>query len=84
MAAWSAKPAATDVVAHATLKECWRPVLARSIRWEAAKNPTRDLSKNLINFSASFHNGPSIRIGMADAARGAARKSGGWPSKIGP
>ena len=34
MAAWSAKPAATDVVAHATLKECWRPVSARSVRWK--------------------------------------------------
>ena len=28
----------------------------------------------------SFHGGPSIRIGMADAARGAATKSGGWRS----
>jgi hypothetical protein len=54
MAAWSAKPAATDVVADATLKECWRPVSARSIRWEAAKNPTCDLSKNLVYFSALF------------------------------
>jgi hypothetical protein len=26
MAAWSAKPAATDVVAHTTLKESWRRV----------------------------------------------------------
>ena len=28
MAAWAAKPAATDVVAHATVKGCWRPVPA--------------------------------------------------------
>ena len=52
MAAWPAKPAATDVVAHATLKECWRPVSARSVRWKRRRIRRRDLSKNLMNFSA--------------------------------
>ena len=54
MTAWPAKPAATDVVAHATLKECWRPVSAAVGPLEAAKNPVRDLSKNLMNFAAVF------------------------------
>jgi hypothetical protein len=32
MAVWSAKPAASDLVAHATAEGCWRPVPAPSIR----------------------------------------------------
>ena len=78
MVAWPAKPAATDVVAHATRKECWRPVSAAVGPLEAAKNPVLNLSKNLMNLRLSFQRGPSIWIGMADAARGAATKCGGW------
>jgi len=54
MAAWPAKPAATDVVAHATLKECCRRVLSAVGPLKPAKNATRDLFKNLMNFSAVF------------------------------
>jgi len=43
---------------------------------EAAKNPTRDLSKNLMKLSLFFHSGTSIRIRMADAARGATNRGG--------
>jgi len=54
MAAWPAKPAATDVVAHATQTQCWRPVSAAVGPLEAAKNPVHDLSKNLMNFAAAL------------------------------
>ena len=50
MAAWPAKPAATDVVAHATLKGVGARVSAVS-PLEAAVNSTRNLRKNLMDFS---------------------------------
>ena len=50
-AGWPAKPAASEVVAHATARGCWRPVSAPSVGLEAAVNSTRKLRKNLMDFS---------------------------------
>ena len=54
MAAWPAKSAASDAVAHATAERVLAPCVSAVGQLEAAKNPTRDLNKNLMNFSAVF------------------------------
>ena len=80
MAAWPAKPAASDVVAHATAQRVLATRARRVSPVEAAVNSTRNLREDLRDFSTLFHSGPGSLIGTADAARGAATKSGGWRS----
>ena len=81
MAAWPAKPAASDVVAHATAERVLAPRASTrqsaGSRGEFDAQPARELDGFL---DALFTLVPALRIGTADAARGAATKSGGWRS----
>jgi len=60
LAASPAKPAASEVVAHATLGGCWRPVLAPSVGLETASQSTRNLRDNSMDFSTPFLNWPRL------------------------
>ena len=80
MAAWPAKPAASDVVAHATAARVLAPRASTVNPLDVALNSTRNLRENLMDSRRSCQRGPGLRIGTADAARGAATKSGGWRS----
>jgi hypothetical protein len=54
MAAWRAKPVASDVVAHATAEKVLAPRASTVSRVEAAVNSTRNLRENLMNLSTLF------------------------------
>ena len=54
MAAWFAKPAASDAVAHATAERALAPSASAVSPLEAAMNSTRNLRKNLMDFSTLF------------------------------
>ena len=54
MAAWPAKPAASDVVAHATAERVLAPCASTVSPLEAAVNSTRNLRENLTDFSTLF------------------------------
>jgi hypothetical protein len=54
MAAWPAKPAASDVVAHATEKRVLAPRASTVSPVEASVNSTRNLRENLMDFSTLF------------------------------
>jgi hypothetical protein len=80
MAGWPAKPAASDVVAHATAQRVLATRASSVSPVEAAVNSTRNLRENLRDFSTLFSLWSGSLIGTADAARGAATKCGGWRS----
>jgi hypothetical protein len=54
MAAWPAKPAATDGVAHATAERVLAPRASTVSAVEAAVNSARNLRQNLRDFSTLF------------------------------
>jgi hypothetical protein len=54
MAAWPGKPAASDVVAHATAERVLAPHAGTVSPLEVALNSTRNLRENLMDFSALF------------------------------
>ena len=54
MAAWPAKPAASDVVAHATAERVLATRASSVSPVEAAVNSTRNLRENLMDFSTLF------------------------------
>jgi hypothetical protein len=54
MAAWPAKPAASDVVAHATAQRVLATCASSVSPVEAAVNSTRNLRENLSDFSTLF------------------------------
>jgi hypothetical protein len=54
MATWPARPAASDVVAHATAEWVLAPLASTVSLLEAAVNKTRDLQENLVDFSTLF------------------------------
>jgi len=54
MAAWPAKPAASDVVAHATLKGRRRPCQRHEYAAVTARVSTRVLTATLMDFRSVF------------------------------
>jgi len=54
MTAWPAKPAASDVVAHATAEGVLAPCACAVSLLETAVNSTRNLRENSMNFSTLF------------------------------
>jgi hypothetical protein len=54
MAGWPAKPAASDVVAHATAETMLAPRVSTVNPLKAAVNSTRNLRENLMDFSTLF------------------------------
>ena len=54
MTAWPAKPAASDVVAHATAEGVLAPCACAVSLLETAVNSTRNLRENLRDFSMLF------------------------------
>jgi hypothetical protein len=54
MAAWPAKPAATDVVAHATAQRVFVGGAGAVSPLQAAVNSTRNPRENLMDFSTLF------------------------------
>ena len=80
MAAWPAKAAATDVVAHATLAGCHR--LSRRLETAPVDGHTLMAFPRRVGTAsgAPSHSGCQPQLETADAARGAATMSGGWRS----
>lgn len=60
MAGWPAKPAASDVVAHATGERVLAPRASTVSPPETAVHSTRNLRENLMDFSTLFHTGPRL------------------------
>jgi hypothetical protein len=54
MAAWPAKPAASELVAHATAERVFAPIPGAVSPLEAEVTSTRNLRENLMDFSTLF------------------------------